>query len=74
MQIGNKDDMGAMTKNGLLAEKILDEYMQEFEKRNPTLRVFGAYLHMDEATLIYTLSLYLMFPAGRGEEWIQEYL
>lgn len=50
MQIGNKDDMGAMTENGLLAEKILDEYMQEFEKRNPTLRVFGAYLHMDEAT------------------------
>lgn len=27
MQIGNKDDMGAMTENGLLAEKILDEYM-----------------------------------------------
>ena len=50
MQIGNKDDMGAMTENGLLAEKILDEYMQEFEKRNPTFRVFGAYLHMDEAT------------------------
>lgn len=50
MQIGNKDDMGAMTENGLLEEKILDEYMQEFEKRNPTLRVFGAYLHMDEAT------------------------
>lgn len=25
MQIGNKDDMGAMKENGLLAEKILDE-------------------------------------------------
>lgn len=50
MQIGNKDDMGAMTENSLLAEKILDEYMREFEKRNPMLRVFGAYLHMDEAT------------------------
>lgn len=24
--------------------------MQEFEQRNPTLRVFGAFLHMDEAT------------------------
>jgi chromosome segregation ATPase len=33
-----------------LAAKILDEYMQDFQKRNPTLRVFSAHLHMDEAT------------------------
>ena len=50
MQVGNKNDCGAMTENGLLAQKILYEYMQEFEQRNPTLRVFGAFLHMDEAT------------------------
>ena len=24
----------------------LDEYMQGFQERNPTLRVFGAFLHM----------------------------
>jgi hypothetical protein len=51
IQVGNKGDCGAMTENGLLAQKILDEYMQEFEQRNSTLRVFGAFLHMDEATL-----------------------
>ena len=50
LQIGNKDDMGAKTKDGQLAAKILDEYMQDFQRRNPTLRVFSAYLHMDEAT------------------------
>ncbi|MCD7745565.1 MAG: plasmid recombination protein [Lachnospiraceae bacterium] len=50
LQIGNKDDMGAMTEDGALAAAVLDEYMQEFQKRNPTLRVFSAHLHMDEAT------------------------
>lgn len=50
LQIGDKDTMGAKTENGLLAAKVLDEYMQGFQKRNPTLRVFSAYLHMDEAT------------------------
>ncbi len=50
LQIGNKDDMGAETENGHLAAKILDEYMRGFRQRNPTLRVFSAHLHMDEAT------------------------
>ena len=50
VQIGNKDDMGVLTENGALAKKLLDEYMQGFQERNPTLRVFGAFLHMDEAT------------------------
>ena len=50
LQIGNKDDMGAKTKDGQLAAKILDEYMQDFKRRNPALRVFSAHLHMDEAT------------------------
>ena len=47
LQIGNKDDMGAKTEDGQLAAKILDKYMQDFQQRNPTLRVFSAYLHMD---------------------------
>ena len=50
LQIGNKDDMGAKTEAGQLAAKILDKYMQDFQQRNPTLRVFSAYLHMDGAT------------------------
>ena len=50
LQIGDKDNMGAKTENGQLATKVLDKYMQDFQRRNPTLRVFSAYLHMDEAT------------------------
>lgn len=50
LQIGDKDNMGAKTEDGQLAAKILNEYMQHFQQRNPTLRVFSAYLHMDEAT------------------------
>ncbi len=50
IQIGNKDDMGAETVDGRLAAEILDEYMKGFQERNPTLRVFSAHLHMDEAT------------------------
>ena len=50
LQIGDKDNMGAKTENGRLAAKVLDKYMWDFQRRNPTLRVFSAYLHMDEAT------------------------
>ena len=39
-----------MLSNGQLAAKILNEYMRDFQQRNPTLRVFSAHLHMDEAT------------------------
>ena len=50
LQIGDKDNMGATTENGELAKTVLDEYYQGFQERNPTLRVFSAHLHMDEAT------------------------
>ena len=50
LQIGDKDNMGVKTENGQLAAKVLDKYMRDFQRRNPTLRVFRAYLHMDEAT------------------------
>lgn len=50
MQIGDKDNMSALTEDGQLAKKILDEYYLGFQERNPNLRVFSAHLHMDEAT------------------------
>ena len=49
-QIGNKDDMNAKSEDGLLAKKILTEFMDEFQARNPNLYVFSAHLHMDEET------------------------
>ena len=50
IQIGDKDNMGSETMEGQLAAKILDEYMKRFQERNPTLRIFAAHLHLDEAT------------------------
>lgn len=50
LQVGNCDDMNAQTENGQVAKNILDKYMQDFQNRNPNLRVFSAHLHMDEAT------------------------
>lgn len=49
-QIGNKDDMNARSEDGVLAKKILMEFMNEFQARNPNLYVFSAHLHMDEET------------------------
>ena len=49
-QIGNCEDMAVGTPEGELAVKVLDEYVKDFEKRNPTLHVFSCYLHQDEAT------------------------
>ena len=49
-QIGNKDNMNAKNEDGLLAKRILTEFMDEFQARNPYLYVFSAHLHMDEET------------------------
>ena len=49
-QIGNCEDMATGSPNGELAVKVLDEYIQDCQKRNPTLRVFSCYLHQAEAT------------------------
>ena len=50
LQVGNKDDMSATGEYAQLARQVLDEYYQDFQARNPNLRVFSAHLHMDEAT------------------------
>lgn len=42
--------MNVQSENGQLAKNILDDFMSEFQSRNPNLRVFSAHLHMDEET------------------------
>ena len=49
-QVGNKENMAAETENSQLAAKVLDDFMRNFQERNPYLKVFSAHLHMDEAT------------------------
>lgn len=48
VQIGNKDDVQNLDPN-VLAD-MLQEYLADFETRNPQLKVFCAIIHMDEAT------------------------
>ena len=50
LQVGNQDDMSATGEYADLARTVLDEYYQDFQTRNPNLRVFSAHLHMDVAT------------------------
>lgn len=65
-KLGDKDNMEAKTENGQLAAKVLDKYMQDFQRRNSTLRVFSAYLYMDEATT----HLHIDFvPYTTGSKW-----
>lgn len=47
---GNSETCGVGSKNWQIAIDLLNEYMQEFEKRNPNLKVFNAVMHLDEAT------------------------
>ena len=49
-QVGNKENMAAEAEDGQLAAKVLDNFMRNFQERNPYLKVFAAHLHMDEAT------------------------
>ncbi|MFT9077914.1 plasmid recombination protein [Ethanoligenens sp.] len=49
-QIGSGKDTAVGTPEAEQAQKILTEFMAEFQIRNPNLYVFSAYLHMDEAT------------------------
>ena len=50
IQFGSKEDSAVGTNGGETAKKMLDEYMKDFEKRNPNLIVFNAVMHLDEST------------------------
>lgn len=50
VQVGNMFDSHVGTAQGEVCKEILDDYMRDFQKRNPNLYVFNAVLHMDEQT------------------------
>lgn len=47
---GNSETCGVGSENWQTAIDLLDEYMREFEKTNPNLKVFNAVMHLGEAT------------------------
>lgn len=49
-QIGNKDDTTVDSEIGKTVTNILKQFAEEFQERNPHLRVFNSVIHMDEAT------------------------
>jgi hypothetical protein len=49
-QVANLENMAAASEDGQLAATVLDEFIRDFQERNPCLKVFSAHLHMDEAT------------------------
>lgn len=50
VQIGDMYNCGIGTENENAAKEMLDEYMLDFEKRNPNIKVFNAVMHLDEAS------------------------
>lgn len=49
-QIGNTEDTHCGTAEADIATKILCDFVQGFQKRNPHIRVFNAVIHLDEET------------------------
>lgn len=50
VQVGNMRDTNVRSEDGQIAKEILDQYMKDFQQRNPNIYVFNAVLHMDEQT------------------------
>jgi len=50
VQVGNMQDCHVDSEQGQVAKDILDDYMKDFQSRNPKLYVFNAVLHLDEQT------------------------
>lgn len=50
VQVGNMQDSHVGTNQGDKCKAILDDYMRDFQERNPNLYVFNAVMHLDEQT------------------------
>jgi hypothetical protein len=50
IQFGDKETSGIGINGEQISTQMLDNYMREFQNRNPNLIVFSATLHMDEST------------------------
>ena len=50
VQFGDSKTASCGSENGKITQEMLDEYMKNFQKRNPNLYVFNAVMHMDEAS------------------------
>ena len=65
VQFGNVEDTPCGSQRGEVAKQMLDEYMRDFQKRNPNLFVFNAVLHMDEASPHIHIDFIPFYTKGR---------
>lgn len=65
IQFGSVKDASVGSPNGEIAKKMLDEYMSEFQKRNKNLHVFGATMHLDEASPHIHIDFIPFYTQGR---------
>lgn len=49
-QIGNIEDTHCGTPEAVVATKVLTDFVNGFQERNPHIRVFNAVIHLDEET------------------------
>ncbi len=65
VQYGDKDTASCGSKNGQEVEKMLAEFLIDFEKRNKNLYVFNAVMHLDEATPHLHIDFIPFYTKGR---------
>jgi hypothetical protein len=65
VQLGDVLNAGIGTAGGELASKMLEEYAKGFQERNPNLRVYGNYLHRDEASPHLHIDFVPFYTKGR---------
>lgn len=65
IQFGDMRTAPCGSQRGEIAAQLLDEYMKEFQKRNPNLHVFNAVLHLDEASPHIHINFVPFYTQGR---------
>ena len=65
VQFGDSKTAPCESQTGKITQKMLDEYMANFQKSNPNLHVFNAVLHMDEASPHLHINFIPFYTQGR---------
>lgn len=65
VQFGDSKTAPCESQTGKITQKMLDEYMANFQKRNPNLHVFNAVLHKDEASPHLHINFIPFYTQGR---------
>lgn len=65
IQFGDMQTSPCGSQRGEIAAQMLEEYMRDFQKRNPNLHVFNAVLHMDEASPHIHINFVPFYTHGR---------